>query len=259
MHNRSVHYYRSVFNSVISMFFVVGLLVVSSLAQGIGGKAGIGGKGGIGGSAPAGSPAPAYSAYGGCDSGGGACTATISITSGHLVLAAVNSTTGTYTSFVVSDSNSDTFTCGTQITDAAGGRQAQLCFTVAGAALTTLTLTVTGQTGGDLFLDVFDYTNPAALLVGTILDQLMPGAQNENATTFTTGTSSATTNATDLCFGYFWTTSGTWTPQGGYTSRGGPFTRNTLAEDLTTSTTGTQAATATIVASYGPGVGACFK
>jgi len=49
MHNRSIHSYCSVLNSIILSLLVVGLLVVSSFAQGVGGKAGVGGNGGFGG------------------------------------------------------------------------------------------------------------------------------------------------------------------------------------------------------------------
>jgi hypothetical protein len=252
------------------LIYLLPLLCSLCLAQGFGGKAGIGGKAGFGGGVAGGggSAAPVFNAAGTpCDSSAGTCTVTQSIASGHLIVAYVKSVTGTYTSFSVADSNSDSFSNCTKITDAGGGREGQLFYAVAGASITTITLTVVGQTSGDLFLLPVDYTNPAGLTTGTILDQCLPASsaggagQNENTTSWSTGASSPTTNATDLVTAFFWTNAFTYTVGGSYTSRAtNCCSATSLIEDFTTSSTGAQTATATLSgAAYGPGVGAAFK
>ena len=209
--------------------------------------------------------APVFNAAGTpCDAAGGACTVTMSIASGHLIVV-VNSTPGSssYTSYSITDSNSDSFSSCTLNNDTTGGRRAQLWYAVAGAAITTITLTAVGQTGGDFFVNPLDYTNPGALTTGTILDQCAPGPSggNENVTLFTTGATPSTTNATDLCVSYFWTNQGTWSLGTGTIRMSGTSQpTNSYVQDQTTSSTGAVTMTVTnSLSSYGPGVGACFK
>ena len=219
--------------------------------------------------APSGSQlAPVYNAAGTpCDAAGGACTVTMSIASGHLnVLVIPTPGASSYTSYSVTNSHSDVYSNCTLNRDTAGGRGAQLWYVVTGAAITTITLTAVGQTGGDFYVNPLDYTNPAGLTTATILDACAPGPAggNENVTTFTTGSTGTLANATDLCASYFWTTPGTWSSPSG-TQRGSgvflPTSGNTsFAQDQTTSTTSAVTQTVHInSASYGPGIGACFK
>lgn len=209
--------------------------------------------------------APVFSTAGTpCDSGGGTtCSVTISVSSGSLVVGVIaNGGFGAdYASVTMSDSNSDTSNSCPNIIDAGGGRQAQLFYLIAGAALTSVNQTITTPNGNSVFLNVFVYSNPASLTTSTILDQCMPSAQNENVTSWTSGTSLATTNSTDMLFGFFWTAGTTYTAGSGFTSRGTSLQPTTaFAEDKTLSSTGTQAATSTTAATgFGPGVGAAFK
>lgn len=218
----------------------------------------------LSGSFPAGgaSAAPVFTAAGTQCVQSGTCTMTISISSGHLIVAHAATPSGGYSTLSVTDSNGDSFSSCTQITESNSGRQGQLFYAIAGAAITTVTLTVNGYSSGNDTLDVLDYTNPASLATGTILDQCMPGAQNQNTQNWVTGTSSATTNATDLCAAFFFVNTGTWIVGTNYTERlsGQLGTADVYAEDRTTSVTATQQATATEqFSAYGPGVGACFK
>lgn len=209
-----------------------------------------------------GSAAPVFNAAGTpCDSSSTGCTVTQTIASGHLIVAYFHGASTLYTSFSITDSASDAFSSCTLITDAGGTRQAQLFYAIASTTVTSITLNVVAQVGGDLFLLPYDYTNPAALTTATILDKCLPGAQNENVSSWTTGASSATTNATDLVTAFFWTNTGTYTIGAGFTSRAtNCCASSSLMEDLTTSVTGAQTGTATLsTTGFGPGVGAAFK
>lgn len=209
-----------------------------------------------------GNAAPVYSASASeCfTSSGGSCTATITIASGHLIVAAVTLSYAPPGAISVTDSNSDSFSSCTIYNEPTSGRRAQIFYAIAGATVTTVTSTVASYSTGNNGNYVQDYTNPAGLATGTIIDQCIPGATNANTTSWTTGTSSATTNATDLCLGFFYSNAGTWTAGSGYTARFSGSTLKTFVEDKTTVATGTQIAAATEnTASYGPGVGACFQ
>lgn len=185
----------------------------------------------------------------------------LSIASGHLIIA-MSSTGGTYSTWSVTDSNSDVFSSCPVILDAPSGRQIQIFYAIAGAAVTSVTQTGTGYGGGNFGLDVANYTNPAGLTTATILDKCSNGASNDNTTSWTSGpTTATTTNATDLAWGFFYVNVGTWTAGSPYTSRlNAGSTLDVFGEEYTTSTTGVQTAPATLSSpGYGPGTLATFK
>jgi hypothetical protein len=240
---------------------VIGLAL--AFGQGIGGKAAIGGKAGVGGGPSGGNAAPVFNALGpDCAfNGSTACTGqSMTVSSGHLIVGVMYETgsAGGTPTFV--DSNSDSFTCLTAETEPTSGRIAQICFGVAGAAITTVGATVSGYTGGSVGFNWFDYTNPAGLTTGTIQDGAVSGAANQDVTAWTTGATGSNANATDLCFAFMYVNTGTWSAPN-FTNRSATAAFSSiLAGDHTTSATGTFTGTATLsAAGYGPGTAVCFK
>jgi hypothetical protein len=128
-----------------------------------------------------------------------------------------------------------------------------MCFTVAGATVTSTTETRSVSMSGQMLNTTVWYSGPAG----------SPGdgnntAANESQTTFVGG-NVTTTNAKDVCGGYFYTGSAI-TQNGSWAIEASGLTGDLVWVDQTFSATGTYQAQATVSGgNYGPGITACFK
>ncbi len=120
------------------------------------------------------------------------CTASsLSIPSGDLIVAGESDDAGGATTF--SDSNCDSFSCATRITEATNSNSAQLCVTKAGATVTSVTCTQTFSTGHTNCM-VLWYT-PGSL--SGIKDQEASSDQ-QNIQNWSTGSTPTLTGSNDL-------------------------------------------------------------
>lgn len=115
----------------------------------------------------------------------------------------------------------------------------------------TATATWSALTGsGFTDIDVAVYTpGGGKTFAGTILDQISEANTGLSGTTCTSGTTGATTNATDLVIGVCqnFNTAQTYVGSGGYTTRPTASRGTTSIQDLLTSTTGSQTFTTTVL------------
>jgi hypothetical protein len=187
--------------SLLKLSFVILVATVSLHAQGIGGSAGIGGKAGIGGGVSTTAPATFINS-GSCAGSVGAASCTVTpgtaIPSGSIIFV-LNAAPSTGQVSSVSDSNSDSSTCGTQTQETTDGFTLRLCRMTAGASVTTVTCTISNFASSATACAVAWYS-PGSLT--GVTDQTT--AQDQpNTTTWTSGNTSTLSGSNDLVVGAY--------------------------------------------------------
>jgi hypothetical protein len=95
--------------------------------------------------------------------------------------------------FTISDSNSDTFHCSSAVEEVTDGYFSQMCMTVAGATITSITCAQSGATKNAVC--IADWYTPGTL-AGT-LDK-STGADNQNVTNWSSGNTAALAGNSEL-------------------------------------------------------------
>lgn len=148
--------------------------------------------------------------------GGASCTITpgTAIPSGSVIIGLLAaSSTGRVSS--ISDSNSDSSTCGTQTAETTDGFTLRFCRMTAGASVTTVTCTITNPSGGGTDCGIAWYS-PGSL-AGT---QDQTTAQDQpNTHTWTSGNTATLTGSNDLVVGGWISNASTSTYSDGGTQR----------------------------------------
>lgn len=203
-----------------------------------------------------GGSAPVYVGSGQCIGtlGTATCVVTgLSIPSGdHIYCGMATSSGGSGDVMTCGDSNSDSFSCGAQVTDTAGNNDSgRLCVAIAGAMITSITFTQSAPASTTLS-GAYAYASGGA--ASSPLDQ-SAGAATAGNTAWSSGNTGTLSQANELAVGLFESanTAVTWSALDG-TSRQSQSTTSPVfnLETRTISSTAATAATGTCVnANYG--------
>jgi hypothetical protein len=191
---------------------------------------------------------PSYVTSGSCNSGGATCTITLAVSAGNFAVCGVGSSSvptntltcssTSVTSFAYPTSNPYLYTA-----TAIGGLGWGTINVTSGASIFTCTVTNSTNYMGCV-VSIYSGTPTSGW------DVAVAGAVNLATTSFTSGTSAATANASELAVGLFVQAIGScanYTGTNGYTVRNASATENCVAlEDKVLTVTGTQTATATL-------------
>lgn len=223
----------------------------------VGGTANVGGAAMVSGNPGTFTPAAPVTS-GTCTGTGSGCTVTLSVSVGQFVVVGIGSSS-TSDSFTISDTNSDTFhaASGDPYTNTTRGA---LYWAQVGTTNASEAYTCAGTTGYKGCIVAIFSSNPTSGW-----DVAIAGAANAGGatpTTWTSGTSSATANASELAIGLFVSTSESsvpaWAGTSGWTwiAQGASSPCNVSMVYKVLSSTGTQTATATASgATMGAGLG----